>query len=108
MPLFRRLPKRGFNNANFRTEYEVVNVADLEARFESGAMVSREALVEAGLVRRGKYPSPVKILGEGSLTKKLTVEADKFSKSAREKIAAAGGEAKIVTTAGDRSAGKSD
>ena len=108
MPLFRRLPKRGFNNANFRTEYEVVNVADLESRFESGATVSRESLIEAGLVRHGKHPSPIKILGEGSLTKKLTVEADKFSKSAQEKIAAAGGEAKTVAATAGQAARKSD
>lgn len=94
MPLFRRIPKRGFNNANFRTAYDVVNVGDLEARFEDGSAVNRESLEAAGLVRGGKRPLPIKVLGDGILNKKLTVEADKFSKSATEKIAAAGGEAK--------------
>lgn len=93
MPLFRRLPKRGFNNANFRAEYEVVNIADLEARFEDGATACPEGLMKVGLVRGGKRALPVKILGEGTLGKKLTVKAHKFSKSAQEKIAAAGGEA---------------
>ncbi len=96
MSLFRRLPKRGFNNAQFRTEYELVNVSDLEARFESGATVGRDALVAAGLVRQRKSPLPIKILGDGTLSKKFIVEADKFSKSARDKIAAAGGEAKTI------------
>ncbi len=96
MPLFRRLPKRGFNNAQFRTVYEVVNVGELEARFESNATVNREGLIEAGLVRRGRKPLPIKILGEGTLSKALTVEADRFSGSAKEKIAAAGGEAKTI------------
>lgn len=94
MPLFRRLPKRGFNNARFRTEYHVVNVDDLQARFEDGALVNGQALLEAGLirdVRRG-----VKILGNGALSKKLTVEADRFSKQAAEKIRAAGGEVKTT------------
>ncbi len=93
MPLFRRLPKRGFNNANFRTVYQVVNVGELEARFEAGSTVRREDLVQAGLVRRSKHPLPVKILGDGSLSKKLNVEANEFSKSAAQKIADAGGQA---------------
>ncbi|MBN1342210.1 MAG: 50S ribosomal protein L15 [Phycisphaerae bacterium] len=96
MPLFRRLPKRGFNNANFRTVYEVVNVGDLDSRFEPGRTVNQESLIAAGLVRGGKHPLPIKILGEGTLSKKLTVEAEKFSKSAREKIAAVGGQAKTI------------
>jgi large subunit ribosomal protein L15 len=94
MALFRRLPKRGFNNARFRTEYAIVNVADLEKRFEAGDHVTTHALQQAGLVRDVR--SLVKILGDGSLTKKLTVEAHKFSKQAAEKIAAAGGEAKVI------------
>jgi len=97
MPLFRRLPKRGFNNANFRTEYEVVNLGDLEARFEAGATVTREGLIQAGLVRRTKDPMPIKVLGDGELTKKLTVEAQRFSQSAARKIAAVGGQAKHVS-----------
>ncbi len=97
MPLFRRLPKRGFNNARFKKEYALVNVEDLEQRFESGATVNRESLMQAGLIRGGRRPSPIKILGDGELTKKLTVEADAFSKSAQEKISAAGGEAKTTS-----------
>ena len=94
MPLFRRLPKRGFSNVNFRTAFHVVNVGDLEERFEDGAHVTGEALVESRLVRDLKLG--VKILGDGMLTKKLTVEAAKFSKQAAEKIRTAGGEVKVV------------
>ena len=92
MPVFRLIPKRGFSNARFRTEYSVVNVGALEAAFESGAHVTPQALREAGLIRHLRYP--VKILGEGTLSKKLTVDAVKYSKSAVEKIQAAGGEAR--------------
>ena len=84
MPLIRRVPKRGFTHL-FRKEYAVVNVADL-ADFEGE--VTPESLLERGLVRRGM---PVKILGDGELSTGLTVKAHKFSKSAREKIEAAGG-----------------
>jgi large subunit ribosomal protein L15 len=94
MPLFRRIPKRGFSNARFRRVFEVVNVGDLEARFEAGARVGPQSLREAGLVRRAR--ADVKILGGGELTKKLVVEASKFSKSAVEKITKAGGEANVV------------
>ncbi|MHC4233835.1 MAG: 50S ribosomal protein L15 [Planctomycetota bacterium] len=94
MPLFRRLPKRGFNNANFRTEYSVVNVADLGECFEDGTHVTPQLLVEAGLVRDLKRG--IKILGDGTLSEKLVVEASRFSKQAAEKIAAAGGEIKVV------------
>jgi large subunit ribosomal protein L15 len=89
MPLFRRIPKRGFTNANFRTRYDVVNVCDLEDVFDDGADVTKEALVQAGLIRNERVL--VKILGDGELHKKLTVQAERFSRSAREKIAAAGG-----------------
>lgn len=94
MPLFRRIPKRGFSNAQFRREYSIVNLADLEQRFEAGDHVTRQSLREAGLLRNAR--TDVKILGDGELTKKLIVEAFRFSKSAMEKIAKAGGEAKIV------------
>jgi len=94
MPTFRRIPKRGFNNANFATRYAVVNVAGLEAKFENGAHVTPQALRECGLVR--KAGMPVKILGQGDLKKKLHVDAAKFSKAAAEKIKAAGGETKVV------------
>ena len=94
MPLFRRLPKRGFSNALFRRIYSIVNVADLEERFQSGDHVTRQSLLEVGLVRNAR--TDVKILADGELTKKLTVEASKFSRSAMEKIVKAGGETKVV------------
>jgi len=92
MPTFRRIPKRGFSNVQFQTRYSVVNVASLEERFQAGAHVTPQALTEAGLLRSAKHP--VKILGHGELTKKLTVDAAKFSKSALTKIKAAGGDAR--------------
>jgi len=88
MPLFRRLPKRGFSNVNFATHYEIVNICQLE-RFEDGAEIGVEQLLEAGLISQAK--SKIKILGNGALTKKLTVTVHKFSKSAQEKIAGCGG-----------------
>ena len=87
MPLHRRLPKRGFTNI-FRKEYAVVNVSDLE-RFDNGATIDETALRSAGLVK-GRNDG-VKILGDGELSKKLTVSATKFSKSAKETIEKAGG-----------------
>jgi len=92
MPLYRRLPKVGFTNI-FRKEFAVVNVSDLE-RFENGALVTIEALKEIGLVKDAK--NGVKILGTGELTKSLTVQVNKFSKSAAEKIAAAGGKVEVI------------
>src|SRR5207253_2627287 len=83
MPLIRRLPKRGFNNAAFKTRYAIVNLRDLN-EFEDGATVDEKALREAGLVR-GTVDG-VKILGDGELKKKLTVAADKVSAAAKEKI----------------------
>jgi len=88
-PLFRRLPKVGFNNKNFRTEYQVVNLRDLETRCESGSHVTAASLETLGLIR--DRTAPVKILGEGEIQKKLTVEAQRFSASAVKKIEAAGG-----------------
>jgi len=93
MPLFRRLPKRGFSNYNFATRCEIVNVCQLE-RFEDGATVGVEQLSLAGLIDNSK--SKVKILGKGDLTKKLQVTAHKFSKNAEQKITASGGVAKLV------------
>lgn len=93
MPLQRRLPKRGFNNARFAKEFAVVNVADL-ARFEAGTTVTPELLKETGLV--GRIKDGVKILGDGELTAALTVQAHAFSKSAVEKIEAAGGKAEVI------------
>jgi large subunit ribosomal protein L15 len=94
MPLHRRLPKRGFNNYLFRTEYAVVNLDQLEARFDAGATVSPEALRQAGLVH--SKSRPVKVLGRGEVTKALTVQAHKFSGKAAEKLAAAGGKAESI------------
>jgi large subunit ribosomal protein L15 len=93
MPLFRRLPKRGFNNYNFANRCEIVNVCQLE-RFEDGATVGVEQLSGAGLIDSIK--SKVKILGKGDLTKKLQVTAHKFSKNAEQKIAASGGIVKMI------------
>jgi len=87
-PLHRRLPARGFSNQNFETNWYVVNVADLE-RFQDGQIVDAIALVTAGLVRDTK--NSVKILGDGTLSRKLTVIAGWYSKSAHQKITAAGG-----------------
>jgi len=88
MPLIRRLPKRGFGNGAFKKIYAVINLADLE-KLEADAHVNAEFLRQKGLLK-GKVDG-VKILGQGELTKKLTVEADKFSESARQKIEQAGG-----------------
>ena len=94
MPTFRRIPKRGFSNAQFETRFAIVNVASLEARYEAGDHVTSQSLLETGLIRNLRFP--VKILGNGTLSKKLTVDAAKFSKSAEEKIKAAGGELRVV------------
>ena len=88
-PAIARLPKRGFSNVNFKTQYQIVNIAALED-FDEGARVDPGAMVAAGLI---DDPNKlVKILGQGALTKKITVAANKFSASAVEKITAAGGE----------------
>ena len=92
MPLYRRVPKRGFNNV-FGTEYAEVNVERLEV-FEDGAVVNAEALKEKKIIR--KELDGVKILGGGELTRKLTVQAAKFSGTAKEKIEAAGGKAEVI------------
>jgi large subunit ribosomal protein L15 len=92
MPLYRRLPKVGFTNI-FRTEYAIVNLCELE-RFENGTVVNPELLKESGLVKAMK--AGIKILGTGELTKNLTVQAHKFSKTAEEKIAAAGGKVEVI------------
>jgi len=93
MPLYRRLPKRGFSNARFAVRYSIVNVGQLEAAFDDGASVDAEAIRKAHLVN-GKE-GPIKILGGGDLKKRLTVAAECFSGSAKKKIEAAGG--KTVT-----------
>ncbi|MBV8899014.1 MAG: 50S ribosomal protein L15 [Verrucomicrobia bacterium] len=94
MPLIRRLPKRGFNHSAFKTVYAIVNVDDLE-QFDSGARVNRELLEQRGLIK-GRFDG-IKILGRGKLTKSLTVEAHKFSATARQQIEAAGGSVVPVT-----------
>ena len=93
LPLFRRLPKRGFSNAMFKVEYATINVSDLE-KFEDGAVVTPELLKEMGILK--KQLAGVKVLGNGELTKKLTVKAHKFSQSAIEKIEAIGGKAEVI------------
>ena len=93
LPLFRRLPKRGFSNAMFKVEYATINVSDLE-KFEDGAVVTPELLKEMGILK--KQLAGIKVLGNGNLTKKLTVKASKFSKSAIEKIEAIGGKAEVI------------
>ena len=92
MPLYRRVPKKGFTNI-FGTEYAVVNVEALEA-FENDSVVTVEDLVNAGIVK--KTLDGVKILGNGDLTKKLTVQANKFTATAKEKIEALGGKAEVI------------
>ncbi len=87
-PALFRVPKRGFNNANFRVAYQVVNVVDL-GLFDAGQRVDREVMAKAGMVRRDG--GPVKILGDGRLGKELTVVAEAFSAAAEKKILAAGG-----------------
>ncbi len=91
MPMYRRIPKRGFHNP-FRVEYATINVGRLEI-FENGTVVTAETLKEAGLI--SKVMDGVKILGNGELTKKLTVEAAKFTDSAKEKIESLGGKAEV-------------
>ena len=93
LPLFRRLPKRGFSNAKFKVEYATINVSDLD-KFEDGAVVTPELLKEMGIVK--KQLAGIKVLGNGELTKKLTVKASKFSAKAVEKIEKMGGKAEEV------------
>ena len=92
IPLMRRIPKRGFTNI-FRTEYVAINVDRLEV-FEDGQVVSPVELIEMGIIK--KIEDGVKIMGNGELTKKLTVQANKFTASAKEKIEAAGGKAEVI------------
>lgn len=89
-----RIPKRGFNNKNFATVYATVNVSDIEARFENGAVVDEAALIESGLLK--KTFDGVKVLGRGEIAKSITVKAAKFSETAKTKIESAGGKAEVV------------
>ena len=92
-PLFRRIPKRGFNNYNFQVKYAVINVGDLN-KFEDGATITPELLKEMGIVK--KQLDGIKVLGNGNLDKKLTVKATMFSKIAKEKIEKTGGKAEVI------------
>ena len=93
-PLYRRLPKRGFNNAEFRTAYATINLSDLNKFFNDGDVVTPEVLKERGIIK--KQLCGVKVLGNGELEKKLNVKASRFSSSAVTKIESAGGKAEVI------------
>ena len=93
LPLFRRIPKRGFSNAKFKTSYAVINLSDLN-KFEEGAVVTPELLKEMGLVKN--QLDGIKVLGNGTLEHKITVKAHKFSKRALEQIEKLGGKAEVI------------
>jgi len=97
MPLYRRLPKRGFNNHRFRTVYAIVNVGQLEGAFGEGASVDAAAIRDAHLIN--EKDGPIKVLGGGDISKKLHVTADRFSESAKRKIEASGGSIKALDPA---------
>ena len=94
IPLFRRLPKRGFTNSLFKKEYAIINLETLDKLFNDGDAVSMETLLEKGVIR--KELNGLKVLGRGEITKKLTVKAAIFSASSKEKIEAAGGKAEVI------------
>lgn len=94
MPLFRLLPKRGFRNIN-RKIYETINICELDV-FEDGTVVTPELLFENDMLNKNKAKDGIKILGDGELTKNLTVKAQKFTKQAAEKITAQGGKAEVI------------
>ena len=89
MPLYRRIAHRGFSNYPFKEEYAVFNLTEIEAKYESGETVDKESLIKKGILKKAR--SLVKILGDGNVTKKLTINVDKISASAKEKIEKAGG-----------------
>ena len=93
LPLYRRIPKRGFSNAKFKTVYGVINISDLN-RFEDGTVITPALLKETGLVK--KQYNGIKVLGNGKLEKKITIQANKFSSSALEKIKEAGSKAEVI------------
>ena len=95
MPLTRRLPKRGFNNKRFAQEWVIVNLEALELKFNGGDLVTRQALVEKGLIKKSGS-ALLKILGSGTLTKKLVVHADAFSEGATKSITSQGGEVHVT------------
>ena len=92
-PLYRRIPKRGFNNARFRVEYATINLSDLN-RFNDGDVVTPEVLRELGIIK--KELCGIKVLGNGTLEKKITIRAHRFSNSALTKIESAGGQAEVI------------
>ena len=94
IPLYRRLPKRGFTNSLFKKEYAIINLETLDKLFNDGDAVSMETLLEKGVIRTEL--NGLKVLGRGEITKKLTVKAAIFSVSAKEKIEAAGGKAEVI------------
>lgn len=96
MPLFRRIPKRGFNNKNFRKVYTIINVGDLNRAFDSGATVDLASVIQRGLTSQEKHSDLFKVLGDGELDKRLTVRAHAVTASARAKIEAAGGTVEII------------
>ena len=93
-PLYRRLPKRGFNNKEFETKYACINIEDLNKFFKDGEVVSPEILKERGIIKKGL--SGIKVLGNGTLEKKLTVKANRFSSAAVTKIENAGGKTEVI------------
>ena len=93
-PLYRRIPKRGFNNKNFETKYATINLSDLNKFFNDGDVVSPEILKERGIIK--KQLSGVKVLANGELEKKLTVKANRFSSAAVTKIENAGGKTEVI------------
>ena len=95
MPLFRRLPKRGFNNKNFRRLYTTINVSDLD-QFEAGSTVDLAAVLQKGIASKAKHTELFKILGNGDVTKALTVRVDAITTSAQAKIEAAGGSVEML------------
>ena len=95
MPLFRRVPKRGFNNKNFKRFFTIINVGQLNI-FENGAVVDLQTILDSGLASKEKHTDLLKVLGDGDLKKKLTVKADALSQSAVQKIEAAGGTVEVL------------
>ena len=93
IPAYRRLPKRGFNNSIFATEYAIINLSTLD-KFDDGAVVNLESLIAAKIIKEGL--SGLKVLGNGSISKKIAVQAKVFSAAAKEKIEAAGGKAEVI------------
>lgn len=93
LPLYRRLPKRGFSNAKFKTEYAVINVGDLN-RFDEGTVITPELLKETGIVK--KQLAGIKVLGDGEIDKKITIRAHRFSSAALEKLEKSGSKAEVI------------